>query len=65
MQIDPTAVAARNSAVPAHGADSSRPARYAELADRFASHGPAALHGELRRPTRDAPRTTRPEQTDG
>ena len=56
MQIDPTAVAARNSTAPAHGADQSQSVPYAELADRLATHGPAALQGELRRLIRDARR---------
>jgi hypothetical protein len=58
MQIDPTAVAARNSTVPAHGAehDQSQPVSYAELADRVATHGPAALQSELRSLIRDTRR---------
>jgi hypothetical protein len=50
MQIDPTGLAARNS----KGADQSPPIPYAELADRLATHGPAALEGALRRLIRDA-----------
>jgi hypothetical protein len=58
MRIDPTAVAAPNSTVRADGAEhhQSRPVPYAELADRLATHGPAALQGELRRLIRDARR---------
>jgi hypothetical protein len=54
----PTAVAARQSTVPAHGSDDdqSRSVSYAELADRVATHGPAALESELRRLIRDARR---------
>jgi hypothetical protein len=58
MQMDPTTVAARHSTVLSHRAvqDRSTPARYAELADRLATHGPAALERELRGLIRDARR---------
>ena len=58
MPLDATAGAARNSTVPAHGAehDESQPVSYDELADRLATHGPAVLHSELRRLIRDARR---------
>ncbi len=58
MEIDPAAVAVHNSTVPAHGAehDQSHQVPYAKLADRLATHGPAALQSELRRLIRDARR---------
>jgi hypothetical protein len=58
MQLDATAVAARNWTVPAHGADhdQSQPVPYAKLAERLATHGIGALQNELRRLIRDAHR---------
>ncbi len=58
MQLGPTAVAARNSTVPARGAEQaqSQPVPYAELADRLATHGPAVFHSELHRLVRVARR---------
>ena len=58
MRLDSSAVVARNWTVPAHGAehDQSQPVPYAELAERLATHGPAALDSELGRLIRDARR---------
>ena len=55
-RIGPTA-APRRSITAADGAeDQSRAVPYAELAERLATRGPAALQGELRRLIRDARR---------
>jgi hypothetical protein len=58
IQFDPTAAAARDTTVPAHGAgqDRSQAMPYPKLADRVATDGPAALEHELRRLIRDARR---------
>ena len=58
MQTNQAAVAARNSTVPAHGAehDETQPVGFADLAERLATDGPVALHGELRRLIREARR---------
>jgi hypothetical protein len=54
--IDPLAVATRDSIAPTHSDrhEESQPVPYAELADRVATHGPAALRSRLRPLIRDA-----------
>jgi hypothetical protein len=58
MQTNQTAVAARNSTVPARGAehDETQPVGLADLAERLATDGPVALQRELRCLIREARR---------